>query len=220
MNLNGPHSEPAKKELVPTRASLLARLKDLGDEQSWREFFSTYYRLIYGRVIDRGLSPEDGEDVVAEIVEGVARGMPDFVYNPQRCSFKTWLFRIVENRVADHFRRRARALPRAESDTDSQALLDEVPDPVTLEPDEKWEKAWADNLFQTALDRVRQRANPRYMQIYLYSEVEGHSVPETAKHLQTSVNDVSLAKHRIRELLRDEGDRIQKEEKRREQSVS
>ena len=216
MKSNRPHSESDKKELVPTRASLLARLKDLGDELSWREFFSTYYRLIYGRVIDRGLPPEDAEDVVAEIVEGVARGMPDFVYNPERCSFKTWLFRIVENRVSDHFRRRARTLPRAETD----ALLEEVPDPATLEPDKQWERAWADNLFQAALERVRQRANPRYLQIYLYSEMEGHSVPETAQHLQTSVNDVSLTKHRIKELLREEGERIQKEEKRRELSGS
>jgi len=34
-------------ELIPTRQSLLGRLKDWEDQASWREFFDTYWRLIY-----------------------------------------------------------------------------------------------------------------------------------------------------------------------------
>lgn len=220
MKQNGLRSAPAKDELVPTRASLLARLKDLGDERSWREFFDMYHPLIYGRAIDCGLTFEDAEDIVMEVVEGVARGMPNFAYNPDRCSFKTWLFRIVENRVADHFRRRARTLPRMELDSDAGMSLEEVPDPATLEPDKKWDEAWEANRAQAALDRVRQRANPRYLQIFLYSELEGHSVSETATHLQTTENDVSVARHRIKEQLREAGERLKQEEKRLEESGS
>jgi RNA polymerase sigma factor (sigma-70 family) len=219
MNSNEIRQAPAQAELAPTRATLLARLKDLGDEHSWRQFFEIYHRLIYGRVIHRGLPIEEAEDIVMEIVEGVARRMPVFVYNPQRCSFKTWLFRIVENRVADHYRRGARGLPPAGMAGDAMALLEEIPDPASLEPDKRWEEAWEDNLIQAALDAVRRRANPRYLQIYLYTEVEGHSVAETARHLQTTASDVSLAKHRIREMLREEGERLRKEEKRREEGA-
>ena len=29
-------------ELIPTRWSLLGRLKDFGDQESWQEFYDTY----------------------------------------------------------------------------------------------------------------------------------------------------------------------------------
>ena len=35
---------------IPTRQSLLARLKDVADQESWREFFDTYWRLIMSRL--------------------------------------------------------------------------------------------------------------------------------------------------------------------------
>ncbi len=216
MKSNALGLERFKNELVPTRVSLLARLKDLEDQASWKQFFDTYYRLLYSTVARRGVPAHETEDVVAEIVEGVARGMPEFVYDPKQCSFKTWLFRIVERRVADYFRRRGRALPCIDADADAEELQ-EVPDPATLEPDKKWDTAWEENLIQAALDRVRHRANPRYLQIYIYSVLEGHSVADTARDLQTTVNDVSVAKHRIEKMLQEEGERLRKEEKLREQ---
>jgi RNA polymerase sigma factor (sigma-70 family) len=209
--------ERSKKELVPTRASLMARLKDLGDQTSWKEFFDTYYRLIYATVAGRGVPSQEAEDVVAQIVEGVARRMPEFIYDPTQCSFKTWLFRIIEHRVADYFRRRGRGLPQVESSTENAMLQEEFPDPATLNPDAKWEQDWEENLAQAALDRVRQRANPRYLQVYIYSVLEGHSVADTARDLQTTVNHVSVARHRIDKMLREEGERLQKEEMLREQ---
>jgi len=33
-------------ELIPTRASLLSRLKDWQDETSWKVFFDTYWERI------------------------------------------------------------------------------------------------------------------------------------------------------------------------------
>ncbi len=43
-------------EFLPTRKSLLSRLKNWDDSQSWREFFDTYWSLIYGVAIKGGLS--------------------------------------------------------------------------------------------------------------------------------------------------------------------
>ncbi len=212
MGSNGQAPPPLRHELAATRASLIARLQSLGAEKGWEEFFERYQSPIYGRLIHYGLAPQEAEDVFMEIVEGVARRMPDFVYDPKRCTFRTWLFRIVRFRVANYFRSRARSLPQVEIDADSHAKLEEVPDPASVEPDKRWEEEWEANLVRMTLQRVGRRANPRYMQIYLYSEVDGHSVSETARHLQTTENDVSVAKHRIKELMREEGGRILKEQ--------
>ena len=39
------HANDCPADLIPTRASLLGRLKDWDDHASWREFFDTYWKL-------------------------------------------------------------------------------------------------------------------------------------------------------------------------------
>ncbi|MCW5551622.1 MAG: hypothetical protein KIS67_05575 [Verrucomicrobiae bacterium] len=47
---------PARSELLPTRRSLLDRLRNWEDQASWRDFFNTYWKFIYGVAIKSGLS--------------------------------------------------------------------------------------------------------------------------------------------------------------------
>ena len=35
-------------ELLPTRWSLIQRLKNWDDQETWREFFNLYWKLIFG----------------------------------------------------------------------------------------------------------------------------------------------------------------------------
>src|SRR5947207_15379471 len=39
--------EPEREEFIPTRQSFLSRLKSWDDQESWRQFFNTYWKLIY-----------------------------------------------------------------------------------------------------------------------------------------------------------------------------
>jgi len=75
-------------ELVPTRQSLLSRLKDWNDQESWKVFFDTYWRLIYSAAMKAGLSDAEAQDVVQETVIGVLKKLPDFEYDPRKGSFK------------------------------------------------------------------------------------------------------------------------------------
>jgi len=83
---------------LPIRASLLNRLRDLGDSESWRTFFETYWRLFYNVARKSGLSDDAAQDVVQETVIAVARKMPDFHYDPAKGSFKQWLLLITRRR--------------------------------------------------------------------------------------------------------------------------
>jgi DNA-directed RNA polymerase specialized sigma24 family protein len=65
---------------IPTRQSLLARLKDWGDQKSWREFFDTYWRLIHTTALKAGLVETEAEEVVQEVMIAAAKKMPDFTY--------------------------------------------------------------------------------------------------------------------------------------------
>ena len=94
-------------EFIPTRASLLGRLKDWEDQTSWREFFDTYWRLIYGVARKAGLTDSEGQDVVQETMIAVAKKMPGFTYAPKVDSFKGWLLTVTQWKIADQFRKRA-----------------------------------------------------------------------------------------------------------------
>src|SRR5207249_11589098 len=90
-------------EFIPTRASLLGRLKNWGDQKSWQEFFDTYWKLIYSVAIKAGLSDSEAQDVVQETVLAVAKRVGEFKADPALGSFKGWLLRITQRRIADQF---------------------------------------------------------------------------------------------------------------------
>src|SRR6266704_6607855 len=93
-------------ELIPTRASLLERLKDLGDQASWNDFYQTYRELIYSVARRAGLNETEADEVVQETVISVARKMPGFRYDPAVDSFKGWLLTVTRWRILDQLQRR------------------------------------------------------------------------------------------------------------------
>src|SRR6476646_9677099 len=96
-------------DLIPTRRSLLSRLRDLGDQESWSDFFRSYWRLIYQVSLKAGLSDAEAQEVVQETVISVAKQMPGFRYDPERGKFKGWLLQITRRRIADQVRKQMQA---------------------------------------------------------------------------------------------------------------
>ena len=199
------------EELLPTRPSLLARLRNRDDSRSWNrgweEFFKLYHPLIFRYALNWGLSERDAEDVVQEVVIGVATGLPQFQYDPRRGKFKTWLFRVARNKVVDHLRRKTRretvVLPQAGGFAVDGSPEVEVADEQTVAPDQEFELAWARNLMRAALEHVKERAKPMTVRLYLH-QMEGHSVQETVRYFrdsQVTPDAVYLAKHRIQKML-------------------
>ncbi len=94
-------------EPIPTRASMLQRLKDPADRTTWEEFHRTYRGLIHGVARRAGLNETEAEEVVQETLIAVAGKMPGFTYDPVKDSFKGWLLQITRWRIADQFRKRA-----------------------------------------------------------------------------------------------------------------
>src|SRR6187200_178322 len=90
---------------LKTRRTLLSRLRNLDDQESWRAFFDRYWELVYNVARQAGLAEPEAQDVVQETVIAVAKAMPDFCYDPMRGSFKQWLLRIVRRRIVDQLRR-------------------------------------------------------------------------------------------------------------------
>ena len=144
-----------RAENLPTCASLPGRLKDLDDQESWRDFFETYWKLIYNTAVRAGLSHADAEEVVQETVLTVVRRIDSLKYDPAIGSFKGWLLNTVRWRIADQFRKNAarrEVVAPAEEDGDHPQLwIEQVPDQFNWE--EVWELDWRQNLLDAAIER-------------------------------------------------------------------
>ncbi len=202
-----PNDPPHVEELIPTRDSLLSRLKDWGDDESWRDFFNTYWKLIYGVALKSGLTEQEAEEVVQETVITVARRIPEFNYDPAVCSFKTWLLNLTRWRIVDQLRKRKpnSAAPSIRRETGSRtATVDCVADPAALNLDDVWEKEWEHQILDAALQQVKTRVNPEHYQIFHLCVFKEWPVKKVARELQVSAAQVYLVRHRVGAVLKKE----------------
>jgi RNA polymerase sigma-70 factor (ECF subfamily) len=194
-------------ELIPTRASLLSRLKDWQDDASWKVFFDTYWRLIYQAAIKAGLSDAEAQDVVQETVISVFKSMPDFHYKAASGSFKSWLLRLTSWRIGDQFRNRQRNIQTVTLRADSTAregTLDRTPDPAGSGLEAIWDQEWEQNLMNAATERVKRAVDPKQYQIFDLYVLKDWSARKVARTLKVNVGRVYLAKHRIGALIKKE----------------
>jgi RNA polymerase sigma factor (sigma-70 family) len=194
-------------ELIPTRATLIQRLKNWQDQSSWQDFFDTYWKLIYGVAIKGGLTGAEAQDVVQETMISVAKHMPTFKYDPAVGSFKTWLLNMTRWRITDQLRKRgplATGHPPSDDTATGTRTVDKVVDPAGPDLDALWDAEWEKNLLDAAMAKVKRRLDPQKYQIFdLYVNKEW--TPEkVAATFGISVDQVYLAKHRTTELLKEE----------------
>jgi RNA polymerase sigma-70 factor (ECF subfamily) len=194
---------------IPTRASLLNRLKDPGDGLAWNEFYLTYRDLIYSVARRTGLTELEANEVVQDTLISVSRKIR---YDPSKDSFKGWLLTVTRWRIRDQFERRAQAAKHqhvrsasvgGEQDTRT-ATIERVPDPGTVDLAAVWEEEWEAHLLQVALARVKRQAHPQHYQIYHLHVILGQSTREVARALNVSTAQVYLAKHRVGNLIKKE----------------
>jgi RNA polymerase sigma-70 factor (ECF subfamily) len=199
-------------DLIPTRASLIARLKNWQDQSSWQEFFDNYWKLIYGVARKSGLTDAEAQDVVQETMASVAKHMPGFQYNPAIGSFKSWLLQMTRWRIIDQVRKRPPdGLHHLASDHTGTGTVEQVADPEHNALDDLWDKEWEQRLLDIAVSNVKRKLDPQKYQVFDFYVNKGWPPEKVAEQFQISVDQVYLAKHRITELIRAEVARLEKQ---------
>lgn len=204
--------EEQPEQFLPTRASLLGRLKNWQDQESWQEFYHLYRRLILGTALKSGLSEVEAEEVLQETMVSVAQTMPEFQYEPGRCRFKGWLRHLTQKRIADQFRKRGRnpAAPGVGPSTSGGTpALERLPAPESASLEEIWDKEWQQRLFEAALERIKAEVNPEHYQLFDFCVLRGLPVKEVAARLEVSAAQVYLAKHRVSRAIQKEVKRLE-----------
>jgi len=203
----------AYDEWIPTRKSLLTRLKNWDDQEGWQEFFDTYWRLIYGVARKAGLNDAEAQDVVQISVLTVAKRMKagTFKYDPERGSFKAWLLKLTQSRISDQFRKRQQLAERHPDVPAKTELMEAVPDSAAEEKlAQSWDAEWRNNLMHLALERIKPRVSMRTFQIFQLHFLKGWPVEKVMETLGVGKAQVYLAKHRLAAMVKKEIAKLEK----------
>lgn len=202
------------KSELQTSPSLIERLRDREDRESWREFFNRYWKLVYGLAIKAGLTESEAEEVVQETMVSISRNLDDYQYRPQECSFKSWMFKMTKWRIIDQMRKRPPDVirpTRTDTATDRTGTVERVPDEVTPRLDQFWEEEWQQNLLGVALARVKGKVSIKEFQVFDLYVLKGWTVNDVRAMLHLTAAHIYVIKHRVSSLIKKEIKRLEHE---------
>lgn len=197
------------EQLPITRASLLVRLRDGSDADAWSELVKIYAPVVYGFARKRGLQDADAADLMQEVFRSLAGAAGRLDYDPTRGTFRGWLFTVTRNKVYN-FVDRARHQFRASGDSGDQRRLREEPSRDGDTDD--WDLSYERRLAKLAMERIRSEFQPATWQAFAMTALDGQGAGDAAKKLKLSTGAVYVAKSRVLARLKEEVQRMQREE--------
>ena len=160
-------------------------------EEVWRELHDQLLGFISRRV----RRPEDGEDILQEVMLRIHRHGADLEEVDRVTS---WVYRITSNAIADHYRKPARReLPSGEAT--------EIPEPVATSAPTAWPEPEAGDLgaeLSGCLRPFTARLPETYREAIELTEFEGISQVEAASRLGLSVSGMKSRVQRGRRELK------------------
>ena len=202
-------------ELIPTRQSLLTRLKDWNDQSGWNRFFETYWKLIYRVAVQCGLSAGEAQDVVQETVISVCKSMREGRYDRTRGPFKPWLLQLTRWRILDQVRKRPpaqRALRWEDREPVCVGDVEDLPDPARDALSQVWETEWKRNLLEEGLERVKLKVSATHFQIFDLYAIKQVPLAKVCRFFGVGAGRVYLIKHRVARVLRREIQKLEAQE--------
>src|SRR5947209_12108042 len=146
-------------------AALVKTLQDRASEDTMRRLYRTYGPELYGFALnslgDRGLA----EELVQEVFTRIWRHADSF--DPERASFRTWLYGIARNAIID-MKRKQSVRPQ---------LASREPDQEEASFDEPLEGALLRWQVQAALERL----TPEHRQVIRLAHFQGLTLREIAE---------------------------------------
>jgi RNA polymerase sigma-70 factor (ECF subfamily) len=188
---------------------LLVRLKAKGDERAWVEFVEMYEPLIFRLARHKGLQQADADDLAQDVLRAVAGAIERWEHDPERGSFRSWLFRITRNLIVNALAARGRQTASyGAGGTDMVALLEAQPAPGD-EDSALFAIEYRRRVFCRAAERIRDHFQESTWQAFWRTGVDGEDVSAVAAALGLTPGAVYVARSRVVARLRREIEEIE-----------
>ena len=190
-----------------TRPSLLFRIRDAEDQHAWSQFVDIYAPLIHRFAHRSGLQDADAADLTQEVLQSVHDAIGRLDYDPQRGTFRSWLFTIARNRIKNFLKRQSRQ-PQGTGDTEIKQVLENQP-AAAKEREASWEEDYEQRIFQWAADQIRSEFQESSWQAFWQTAVAGQPPKQVAATLSISVGAVYVAKSRVLARLKEQIEQLE-----------
>lgn len=201
------------EDALRTSWTLVARLKNVDDQESWRGFYGLYRGFIVGAAIKAGLREDEAEEVLQDTMAAFANHIQDFSTDPARGSLRAWLLTTARRRIQDRFRKR----PPAGADpgtsppgTATTATVERVPDPREVDLEGLCDAQWEEQIKVQALNELQLAVKAEHYQVFHLLVLEQKPVREVARMVGRNAAQVYLIKHRVTQALKRIAKRLQK----------
>ena len=181
-----------------TSLSLLDQLCREPDAESWDRLVAAYSPLLRNWIGRYEVQAADADDVVQDVLLVVMHELPSFRHNQQRGAFRTWLRRIVVNRLRNFWRSRGRAV---ESGGELLGRLDDLEDPSS-HGSQLWDHEHDRHLAIQLLALLDARFTETTRAVFRRLVLEDEDADQVAAELGISLNAVFTAKSRVLRELR------------------
>ncbi|MEM6553800.1 MAG: sigma-70 family RNA polymerase sigma factor [Planctomycetota bacterium] len=182
-----------------TRQSLLLRLCDPADGDSWADFVGIYGPFVYSIGRGRGLQDADACDLVQDVMREVARSVSGYEPQPGTAKFRAWLGVITRRRLARFFENSRSQINGTGGTTNLLAL----PRVQAGEEEAAWEQEHRRHVFRWAAERVQSEFSETTWRAFWMTAIEGVSARRAAEACGISLGAVYIAKSRVVSRLRE-----------------
>jgi RNA polymerase sigma-70 factor (ECF subfamily) len=187
-----------------TSLSLLARVRQSADSESWNRLVELYAPLIRGWLRSYGVGGADADDLVQEVLTAVSQELPKFVHSERTGAFRSWLRKILVHRLQNYWRGRKRQLP-AKGGSSLQEQLHQ------LEDDNSglsriWNEQHDREVIARLVELVRPRFQPKTWEAFRRQMFDGQKPAQVAEELGMVVGSVYVARNRVLTALRREAE--------------
>lgn len=186
-----------------TSSTLLERLRDPADDAAWNRFVRFYRPVIIAYARRCGCGEELAEEVLQESLIDLVPILRDFTYDRGRGRFRTFLYRLVRNRVRRAFRREQKRRSRRHDGRgpgeQGTSIIEKLPEP---RGEDVWEREWRERLLYEALRQLRQRVETRTFEAFRDHMIRERPVAEICEAYGYTANALYQIKYRVLKLLR------------------
>lgn len=180
--------------IYKTRVTLLEKIKNKHDEESWEDFVYYYRNFLYIICRRMNLNHHDSEEIVQKVLLISWDKLPEFEYN-KRQNFRGWLCQVTKNCVKDFYRyinRQNTKLENASKDGKTNPLHN-----VTVPDLEKIaEEEWNTYVASMALMNIKHKFSEKVIDVFLKLS-EGAPIASVSEELELPPNTVSVYKKRV-----------------------
>ena len=185
-----------------TSLSLLARAGQAGDRPSWDRLVGLYAPLLRRWLRAYDVQDADADDLIQDVLTAVVRELPKFDHNQRTGAFRTWLRRILVNRLRNFWRARQHR-PLAEGGSSVLQRLNELED-ETSNASHIWAAEHDREIMAKLMELIRPTFLPQTWEAFHRQTFGGQRADQVAADLGMPLSSVYVARSRVLSALRRE----------------